>query len=248
MFVHGWGMNSAIWSSFIEQLPDYIEPICIDLPGHGEFNEKVLSGLSDLVEHLDRQSDLLLTAPAIWIGWSMGALPVLKLASQRPEKVSKLCLIATNPCFVKRDDWKTAVDESVFDLFADNLKSNIEKTLQRFLSLQVQGMEAARDVLRVLRQNIIDKGLPSSEALEAGLQILKTTDLRQDVRELKVPQLWLLGERDSLVPVCLKENLSIQSGMNSHIICGSAHLPFISHAEETMQKLLAYIESESVND
>jgi len=248
VFVHGWGMNSAVWDSFIKLLPDSIQPVCIDLPGHGEFNEMRFSGLDDLVGHLTKQASRYLDGPAIWVGWSLGALPILKLASQQPDKVKKICLIASNPCFVKQNNWDSAVEAPVFDLFADNLQSNIEKTLQRFLSLQVQGMEDSRDVLRVLRQSIITQGLPSSEALSAGLEVLKNTDLKDDLSALNTPQLWLLGEKDSLVPATLGDYLDVQQGVKSHIISGSAHLPFISHAEETMQQLLAYIQSESIDD
>ena len=248
VFVHGWGMNSAVWDSFIEQLPETIEPVCIDLPGHGEFNQADFGDLQDLVDHLLEQSGVVLNSAAIWVGWSLGALPVLELARQHPETVDKVILMASNPCFVIRDDWQTAVKESVFDLFADNLQQNIEKTLQRFLSLQVRGMAESRDVLRILRAAIVGQGLPSSKALSAGLQVLKYSDLREQVKQLTMPQLWLLGEGDSLVPVALNDYLSVQAGVKSHIISGSAHLPFVSHTEEVMQQFLAFIPLESSND
>lgn len=233
-------MNSAVWDSFIKQLPDTIEPLCIDLPGHGEFNQSDFESLQDLVDHLLLQTEGLLKGPAIWVGWSLGALPVLELARQYPDLVNKVVLMASNPCFVIRDDWQAAVDESVFDLFADNLQQNIEKTLQRFLSLQVRGMDESRDVLRVLRAAIVGQGLPSSKALSAGLEVLKSCDLREQVEQLTIPQCWLLGEGDSLVPAGLNEYLSVQAGVKSHIIRGSAHLPFISHAEEVMQQFLEF--------
>lgn len=242
MFVHGWGMNSAVWDSFIEQLPDTIEPVCIDLPGHGKFNQSGFNNLQDLVDHLLEQAKQLLNGPALWVGWSLGALPILELCRQSPELVSKVIVVASNPCFVIRDDWHSAVEESVFDLFADNLQQNVEKTLQRFLSLQVRGMEQSRDVLRILRAAIVGQGLPSSEALNAGLQVLKSTDLRGLVKQLEVPQLWLLGEGDSLVPAALAQYLNVQAGVKSHIIGGSAHLPFVSHTEEVMQQFLAFID------
>ena len=173
---------------------------------------------------------------------------MLELAKQNPELVDKMLLLAANPCFVVRDDWQNAVEESVFDLFAENLQNNIEKTLQRFLSLQVQGMAESRDVLRTLRAAIIKQGLPSAKALEAGLQILKESDLRPRLSLLSQPQHWILGERDSLVPVGLNEFLSIQDDVKSHIIRGSAHLPFVSHTEEVMQQLLDLIPIETTNE
>lgn len=242
VFVHGWGMNSAVWDSFIQQLPDVIEPVCIDLPGHGKFNQTDFECLQDLVDHLFEQSKPLLSGPSIWVGWSLGALPVLELAQQHPEFVDKTVLMASNPCFVMRDEWQNAVEASVFDLFADNLQQNVEKTLQRFLSLQVRGMDDSREVLRALRSAIVGQGLPSSSALTAGLDVLKSTDLRVMVEQLSRPQCWLLGQSDSLVPASLNDYLSVQAGVRSHIIGGSAHLPFISHTEDVMSLFLDFIE------
>lgn len=241
VFVHGWGMNSAVWLPFLERLPDSIEPVCIDLPGHGQFNQQTFSDLQQLSDHLLEQTEHL-TGSVVWIGWSLGALPILKLAMQNPDKVKKLMVVAGSPCFVTKNNWQSGVDASVFDLFADNLQANIEKTLQRFLSLQVQGMTDSREVLRQLRQAIIGQGLPSPGALSAGLNILKETDLRADFASLPVSQTWLLGEKDTLVPSSLNEYLNTLSAVKSHIIGGSAHLPFISHAEEVLQQLLDLID------
>lgn len=229
-------MNSAVWQPFIEQLPDNIEPVCIDLPGHGEFNQRSFSGLQDLTDHLLQQTQHL-SGPRIWVGWSLGALPLLQLASDHADKVSELLILASNPKFVADDDWSQGVEETVFDLFADNLQSNIEKTLQRFLSLQVQGMKESREVLRQLRQLIVNRGLPSADALTAGLEVLKNTDARAQLAELKSPVRWLLGEKDTLVPASLDDYLKSLSGVKSHIIAGSAHLPFISHSDTVLQQL-----------
>jgi len=234
-------MNTAVWDTFIKRLPDNIEPLCIDLPGHGEFNQSDFASLQDLVQHLLLQTEQVIKGSAIWVGWSLGALPVLELARQHPGRVCKVVLMASNPCFVIRDDWQTAVDESVFDVFAANLQQNTEKTLQRFLSLQVRGMDESRDVLRVLRQAIVGQGLPSSSALSAGLNVLKSCDLRAQLERLAMPQYWLLGENDNLVPAGLGEYLGVHAGVKSHIISGSAHLPFISHAEEVMQLFLEFV-------
>jgi len=241
IFVHGWGMNSAVWDGFIQQLPDYIEPVCIDLPGHGQFSQQGFESLQDLVDHLSTQTDDNIKESAIWVGWSLGALPVLALAKQQPDKVKKLVLMASNPCFVIREDWQAAVEDAVFDQFADNLQENTEKTLQRFLSLQVRGLADSREVLRTLRAAIVGQGLPTSTALTAGLEVLKTTDLRAMVSDLEKQQLWLLGETDSLVPAQLNDYLSVQAGVKSHIIGGSAHLPFVSHTEDVMQRFLNFI-------
>lgn len=242
VFVHGWAMNSAIWEPFIHRLPDNIEPYCIDLPGHGQFKDQAFESLDDLTVHLDQQSAEL-DESAIWVGWSLGVLPVLQLAAKRPDKVAKVFALASNPCFVVAENWSSGVDVSVFDQFADNLRDNIEKTLQRFLSLQVQGAGDMRNVLRHLRQTIASRGLPATTALNAGLEVLKQSDCRSLLNQIKQPQAWVLGERDTLIPSQLEDYLSGQLGLESHIISGAAHLPFLSHADEVQQLLTKFIDA-----
>jgi len=240
IFVHGWGMNSAIWQPLFDKLPKHIEPVCIDLPGHGKFNQQSFSTLQDLTDHLSEQTKSL-PGSAIWVGWSLGMLPILQMAQQQPEKVSRLMAFSSNPRFVAGDSWAHGVEEAVFDLFAENLQANIEKTLQRFLSLQVQGMSDSRELLRQLRQLILDRGLPSAEALTAGLKILKETDLRELVNQLEQPVDWWLGDKDTLVPASLNDYLTSLSQVKSHIIAGAAHLPFISHTDQLLPDFLDFI-------
>jgi len=240
VFVHGWGMNSAIWQPFINKLPKNIKPLCIDLPGHGEFNQHSFSTLQDLTDHLIERTKSL-QGPAIWVGWSLGLLPILQLAQQQSEKVSRLIAFSSTPRFVASEDWGHGVEEAVFDLFAENLQDNTEKTLQRFLSLQVQGMNDSRELLRQLRQTMLHRGLPSAEALTAGLDVLKQTDLRELVNQLDKPIDWWLGDKDTLVPASLNDYLSSLSCVKSHIIAGAAHLPFISHADQLLPGFLDFI-------
>ncbi len=36
VFIHGWGVNSAVWQPIIEPLAKHYQVITIDLPGFGE--------------------------------------------------------------------------------------------------------------------------------------------------------------------------------------------------------------------
>ena len=49
VFVHGWAMNSAVWQECIEQLPDWINVVLVDLPGHGSMAEVSAASLDDYV-------------------------------------------------------------------------------------------------------------------------------------------------------------------------------------------------------
>ncbi|MCW8956836.1 MAG: pimeloyl-ACP methyl ester esterase BioH [Gammaproteobacteria bacterium] len=239
VFVHGWGMNHAIWAPLLEQLPETLEPMVIDLPGHGQKSEQSFTSLAELVDELSGA----VAEPAIWVAWSLGGLAVLQLALQQPEKVSGIVLLACNPCFVQRDDWPCAMPASVFDDFAQQLEMDFSGTIRRFLSLQVKGSESGRQLLRQLRQGVLEQPPANIQALRSGLELLKTVDLRAELKTLAMPVHWYLGGQDGLVKSSLKQQLAIlQPQARVTVFPKAAHAPFLSHLDQFIQELATFVE------
>jgi len=235
VFLHGWAMNSAVWQPCLQQLPGWIKPLCIDLPGYGESVDVDAGTLDEYVEHVAQQ----IARPAILVGWSLGGLVSLKLAQRYPEKVSALFQVATNPKFVQGEDWRSAIEASVFEQFASSLEKDRVKTIRRFLALQVRGTDTSMQTVRELQRAIDERGLPKIEALFAGLKILSGTDLIETVPQLECPAIWLLGEKDALVPLELAQALKqMSSNIDVQIQPGAGHAPFISHPEAFVNSLL----------
>ena len=61
------------------------------------------------------------------------------------KNISKIVLIATNPKFIQKLNWRTAIPIELFDLFSKNLKQNTEKTLKKFCYFQIIGMISLDD-------------------------------------------------------------------------------------------------------
>ncbi len=239
IFVHGWAMNSAVWDECISSLPDWINVVVVDLPGHGTMVDVPASSLDDYVQALIP----LVQQPVIWVGWSLGGLVVLRLAELYPQRVACALLVATNPCFVSQPDWPCAVETEVFDQFARDLNQNQQKTIRRFLALQVKGLPDAMNVVRQLQKSIQLRGQASTKALVSGLKILLETDLRQNISLIECPLYWLLGGKDSLVPAELAQVLKKEYAQeNVDMSLKSAHAPFISHQNDFVKQLLGIAE------
>lgn len=241
VFVHGWGMNSAVWDECLSRLPDWINVVVVDLPGHGSMSGVPADSLDDYVQALIP----LVHQPVIWVGWSLGGLAVLRLAELYPQRVAAALLVATNPCFVRRADWSCAVETKIFDQFADDLKQNQEKTIRRFLALQVKGLPDAMKVVRQLQASMQSRGQATTQALNSGLRVLLETDLRQTLSLIESPLHWSLGGRDSLVPVELAQVLTDEYAQDNVVMnMPASHAPFISHDEAFIQQLLAMAEKQ----
>lgn len=246
LFVHGWGMNRRVWQPLIDSLPDWIDCHAIDLPGHGGRHGETLTDLPALAEDL-RQSCAQFKAdgqPLLLLGWSLGALACMQAAAQKhtPLQADGLLLVSSNPCFVAQPGWAHGVDAAVFDQFAESLAADFSGTIRRFLSLQVKGSASGRQILRELREMILQEAEPDAGSLEAGLQILKQGDLRAELAKIELPVSWALGAQDGLVKASLVEALS-QLMPEATVECypAAGHAPFLSHSEDFTQQLLRFI-------
>ena len=240
VFVHGWGMNKAIWQPVVDALPEWIDAVCIDLPGHGEAFNSTFDSLQELVSELRQQ----VSTPAMWVGWSLGGLAVMQLAIQFPHLVKGILLVSSSPSFVVRQDWPCGMAASVFDGFADELEKDYAATIKRFLSLQVKGSDSGRRTLKTLRQKVMQLPPANIDALRSGLTLLKSTDLRAQLSQIDQPVSWVLGGQDGLVKASMASQIEqLLPHAQITVIEKAAHAAFLSHAEEFNQQLMLMAEN-----
>lgn len=242
VLLHGWGMNSAVWSPLLPVLSQRFRVTLLELPGHGGSEyDPACQTLGDWA------TACLQAAPprAHWVGWSLGGQLALRAALDQPQRIQRLVLVASTPRFIQGVDWPHAMLENTLRQFGHALRRNHHQTLARFLSLQVQGDESARETLRLLRQELGQRPAPDHLALEHGLELLIETDLRESATGLERPSLWLLGERDTLVPAAVQQQLASMGIPGARFLCiaGSAHAPFLSHPQESLGPLVRFLES-----
>lgn len=227
VLLHGWGMHGGVFRPLIEQLAVRWTVHAVDLPGHGRSRELILppepAGLAD---------DLLARLPvATWLGWSLGGLVAAQAALARPDRVTALAVLAGSPRFVVGPDWPHGVEPAVFAQFGADLARDWRGTVERFLALEVLGSSHAQDELRSLRAHLFDHGEPAPQVLARGLDWLETTDLRADLSLLRVPNLWIGGRRDRLVPAgAVRAAAALAPAGRELVIAGAGHAPFLHHA------------------
>lgn len=238
VLLHGWGLHGGIWRGVTDALAKNHRLHVVDLPGHGR------SGLlpaAYTLENVARAVAAAVPQPATWLGWSLGGRIALAAAAQGAA-IARLVLVGTNPCFTQRADWPHAMPEQELELFAQSLRDNWEATLQRFLAIQARGSERARDELRALRQDLFAHGQPHPGALAGGLEILRAADLRPLLPSIEQPTLVLHGARDTLAPVAAAEYTAhaLPRG-RLHVIDSAGHAPFLSHPDEFLPALEAFL-------
>ena len=77
---------------------------------------------------------------------------------------------------------------------------------------------------------------PDVAALQSGLEILRVTDLRGQIKQITQATLVFSGERDLLTPPAAQTWLAhTLPNARLQMIAGAAHAPFVSHADIFVQ-------------
>jgi pimeloyl-[acyl-carrier protein] methyl ester esterase len=244
VMLHGWGMHSGIWSDTAAQLAEHYLVHCVDLPGHGASQEQGEFTLVSIADSLSRH----FAEPVTLCGWSLGGQIALHWAAREPQKIKRLVLVTSTPCFAEREDWLFGMPQDTLRHFAAELGMNHAATLRRFLALQVRGSEGEREVLAELRESLLSRGEPHLDALRGGLEILRDADLRALLPQIRQPTLAIAGQRDKLTPPQASHYLA-QTMPNARVveIEGAAHAPFLSHREEFLKCVMDFMKKGSAD-
>jgi pimeloyl-[acyl-carrier protein] methyl ester esterase len=241
VLIHGWGLHSGIWDGFAPLLETSYRVTRVDLPGHGRSDWRGETSLDEWVAAVLAAVPI----PAAWLGWSLGGLLAMRAALMAPGQVTALITVASSPCFVRRPGWQSAMLPALLETFSAELQQDYGRTLNRFLSLQVRGSEHAGTVLKTLRSTLLAHGEPDAAGLSAGLEMLRTTDLRNALGEIACRTLLLMGGRDTLVPQNAgSETAALLADAQLAMIEGAGHAPFLAAPQRVAERIDSFLQGD----
>lgn len=237
VMLHGWGMDSGVWSLLLPELSERFHLTLVDLPGHGQSAGWFPDSIQEMTELLSH------VAPkqAVWLGWSLGGMLATAFAARFPSRVSALVLVAANPRFVANDGWPAAMLPKVFARFVAGFGLDAVATLRRFVALQFVGTNAPRTMIRQLQSAVAEERI-SVSGLYKGLNFLGSLDVRNEYKYLQCPILSILGGCDRLVPAEVggyMQRMNVHTALELYPHAG--HLPFMTHPEKFLNSLESFL-------
>lgn len=223
VLLHGWGFNSELFNTLVDDYKNQYRITIIDLPGHGR-SVNVDGGLDEWCDEIIK----ILPKNPILLGWSLGGLLAIKIASKIT--LSKLILIASTPNFIQTKNWEFGIEAGDFEQFSGALQLNLSKGLKRFMSLQTKD----KSKLKALNK-AIEQYPATTQALNQGLEILLKTNLNNQFKKLSIPIEVVLGKYDTLVPVKI-DHWYHQNNIKTHVL-NTGHLPFL-HQDFVLPSML----------
>lgn len=233
VLLHGWGLNLRVWDGLTRELAKSFRVIAVDLPGHGRspWNPKARTPAEQAWQvhaTLASRSDRYLL-----LGWSMGGQIAIDLAAAMPGSVERLVLVATTPRFAASEDWPHGMAAATLEKLATQLRTNYKRTVSEFLELQVRGSAASEKVLAELHASLFSHGEAHPKALVAGLNTLKSSDLRSMLSLVRAPTLVIAGQYDRVTLPAASRALADALPDGRYVeFRRAAHAPFLSHTTE----------------
>ena len=250
VLLHGWGMSSAIWQSWLPLLREHYHITLIDLPGYGLHDglseEDDYSCVDELLASIIKQ------APecAVYLGYSLGGMLAVKIASRFPKRVEAVITLASNVQFVASESWPEAMSKTAFNDFYALIEKNSMLALKRFSALQVFGSSDEKSFLNSLREKI---ETVSSTVLIDSLKLLSSLNNTDEVENLSMPSLHIYGEADNLVPVSAARKLQAtarklqgKTTVNISVIDRAAHCLFLDEPMLCLQSINDFIAQEKI--
>ncbi|MCU4414808.1 hydrolase [Acinetobacter sp. WU_MDCI_Axc73] len=178
-------------------------------------------------------------------GWSLGGELAILLADEILKKTGQaktLITMASNPCFVARDEWPNAMSMNDFALFKQSFKQDPVSTLKRFGLLVTKGIKTAKSDFNTMQTMLHAQPI---SLLKQGLAILEQFNLVDILKNYTGQQLHLFADHDALVPCEIVQDMQKINATTIQImiIKNAAHsFPFIQ-VEKTCEEITKFIKS-----
>ncbi|MBO8138453.1 MAG: alpha/beta fold hydrolase [Desulfotomaculum sp.] len=249
VFLPGWAHRPSVW---IKQQVFAKRYRChfIDLEDywHKQKIYNITPGRSLLAEALAALLDDLQNP--VLIGWSMGSLLALEISLKMRQKLKGLILVGATARFTTDVDYAGGLPPIIVKRMQRQLEADINKTLTKFYSLIFTDAEKeagfSRQLVDIYNRNNANF---STDFLQAGLEYLLKTDLREDLAKSSCgwPAILIIhGSDDNICPfkggITLAKLLTkVADEVNLIELPKAGHACFFTSAEvfnETVEKYL----------
>ena len=242
ILIHGLGLRSESWVEQIKILKKNYTIYSLDLPGHGQsklFSQNKLT-LKGFCLEITKFIKLLDIYKPVMIGHSLGALITIEIAGNNPNILKSG--IAISSVYKRSKDALRKVQKR-----AKEIKENpdeetlVIKLIERWFgkSKSIKMKNHAKFIKKLLllnKKNNIE-GYANAYDLFSRLDGNST----KTIKNIKVPMLYITGEKDLNSTPSMSKKLAKINGQNYAIINGARHVVPITHAKQCNFHLINFI-------
>jgi 3-oxoadipate enol-lactonase len=233
--LHAVGIDLTFLDAVAAALAKEFTVLRADLRGHGKSPYQPAAGLADYADDVHALLTELNFAPCAVAGFAFGGMVTQALAVKYPQDVRAI-VIASCPS-AQTPESATIVAQRGIDAKRDGIGSILDVTMRRWFNdafVDAGGDAAVR--ARLLTADV--------NGWADAWTAMATIDTAPRLKEIAVPALCLVGERDKSSPPPVVQRIADAiPGARFAVIPGAPHMPFIEQPAETAKVVGDFLRS-----
>lgn len=226
IFIPGWGMEEGIWTLVLPYFKGYSVQ-CINwrnVKEQSEFTRRIIDVAKD--------------ENVILVGWSLGALAAVQ--AQKKVKAKGIVLIGGTAKFTNASDYTSGWNTLHVERLKKNLARKKENTLKRFYENmftedELKENKSFEDIVQHFKGDSI-------QSLQLGLDYLIETDMREELKEVKVPILLIHGEQDIICPLSAARSMAENENTALKVVSKAGHALCVTDFEYFGNEIIQFVE------
>lgn len=238
VLLHGYLESLLVWDDFIPLLYKQVRVVTLDLPGHGI---SVVTGECHTMEFLADTVAEGLKALGIehctLVGHSMGGYVALAFCERHPEMLDGVVLLSSTP---NPDTEEKAENRRREIALVQAGKKEMLARVAPAAGFAEENRPRMADAIEDLTEQVFVTEEEGIVALLNGMIARK--DQNEMLRQTKVPILFILGRKDSYIPVEVAEKM-VANHPEARVVWleHSGHMGFLEEPEATAKALLDFV-------
>ncbi|HFJ9438356.1 MULTISPECIES: alpha/beta fold hydrolase [Bacillus] len=226
IFIPGWGMEEAVWTLVLPYFKGYSVQYVNwrNVKEQSEFAERIIEVAKD--------------ENVILVGWSLGALAAVQ--AHKKIKAKGIVLIGGTAKFTNTSDYTSGWNALHVERLKKNLARRKEDTLKRFYENmftkdELKENKRFEDIIKHFKGDCI-------QSLQVGLDYLIETDMREELKEVKVPILLIHGEQDVICPLSAAYSMAENETATLKVVNEAGHALCVTDFEYCVNEIIQFVE------
>lgn len=236
----GWGYGKDVWQPLTNKLKNNATLQFIDWTNI-QSEEQITKRVERVLQRAEKKQQRVTI-----IGWSLGTLVALHMATRFSKTVNRLILFSATSCFTKKNDYPHGWDRRVLKRMQRRLQTDAHSLFHQFHEQLFSNHEKKIPLLKDQSSQVKD----TVTSYKSGLEFLKQADYRKKLQQISQPTLLIHGSDDNICPLgaatYIAENMPTNATLK--VINHAGHLPFYTETNTCYEWVKAFIHDQPTHD
>lgn len=242
LFAHGFGCEQSMWQQITPAFEKEYRVVLFDYVGAGKSDiqayDATYRSIEGYVQDVLLIIEQLQLENVIFVGHSVSSMIGMLASIRQPEKFKKIIMIGPSPCYMNDGEYKGGFEEEDVQELLEMMEMNFIGWASYMAPFALG--ESSTDQTAEQLENVFVSQDPhiAREFAEVTFRL----DCRDQLSKMTTPSLILQCADDSIVPSEIGYYLNDHLPYSTfQLLTAKGHYPHISHPEETIAFVKAYI-------